>query len=185
MNVSRAIIVALLSVVISPSLLASPNAPIRDASECMEGPLAQFGRYIGSWKIEDSGLSAETGEWEDGEGAQWDFVCLGGMSVQDFWLPASGAVGTNLRTWNEEKGAWDIAWTVTGMSGFSHITAQQDEAGNIVMRYVSPRPEPDRRITFFPPDENGWDWKMEITQDGGVSWIEVYRIKATPLKSDS
>ncbi len=185
MNLSKVFIAAALCVLISSSLAASPAAPIRDASECMEGPMAQFGRYIGSWNIADSSLSTETGEWEDGEGAQWDFVCLGGMSVQDFWLPAGGAVGTNLRTWNEEKGAWDIAWTVTGMSGFAHITAQQDDAGNIVMRYVSPRPEPDRRITFFPPDENGWNWKLEITQDDGASWIEVYRIKATAAETGS
>lgn len=183
MRVSKGIVAGLCCALLSPSLLASPTAPIRDASECMEGPMAQFGRYIGSWKIADSGLSQETGEWEDGQGAQWDFVCLGGMSIQDFWLPANGAVGTNLRTWNEEKGSWDIAWTVTDMPGFAHISAQQDDEGNIIMRYVSPKPEPDRRITFFPPDENGWNWKLEITQDGGASWMEVYRIKATPSNS--
>jgi len=49
------------------------------------------------------------------------------------------------------------------------------------MRYVSPRPQPDRRITFFPPDGRGWHWKLEITQDGGEQWLEVYRIEATPV----
>jgi len=68
----------------------------------MEGPLAQFGRYIGNWTIEDSVRNKETGEWEAGSGAQWNFVCLGGMAIQDFWLPANGKVGTNLRTWNAE-----------------------------------------------------------------------------------
>jgi hypothetical protein len=32
---------------------------------------------------------------------------------------------------------------------------------------------------FFPPDENGWNWKLEFSSDGGESWLEVYRIKAT------
>lgn len=151
----------------------------------MQGPLAQFGRYIGNWTIEDESLSAETGEWEAGQGAHWNFVCLGGMSIQDFWLPASGTVGTNLRTWNDEKQAWDIAWTATGMDGFSHITAKQQEDGRIVMRYVSPTPEPDRRITFYPPDESGWKWKLEITQGGGENWLEVYRITASPSPGQS
>lgn len=180
MRLTKGVVTIVLGVFISSSLAASPGIPTRDAKDCMEGPLAQFGRYIGNWSIEDSSLSPQTGQWEAGKGAQWNFVCLGGMSIQDFWLPADGRVGTNLRTWNEEKGTWDIAWAVTGAPGFTHITAQQDDAGNIVMRYVSPKPDPDRRITFFPPDESGWKWKLEITQDGGENWLEVYRISATP-----
>ena len=157
---------------------ASEAVPVREADDCMEGPMAQFGQYIGNWKIEDMGRNQQTGEWEPGAGAQWNFVCLGGTAVQDFWLPPDGKVGTNLRTWNAESGSWDIAWTITGQNGFSHIGAKQDEVGNIVMHYVSPKPSPDRRITFFPPDENGWNWKLEMQLDG-ENWTEVYRIKAT------
>lgn len=160
---------------------AGGKVPVSDKSDCMTGPMSEFGRYIGDWKIEDSSLSRETGEWEAGEGAQWNFVCLGGVAVQDFWLPADGNVGTNLRTWNAETESWDIAWTVTGMAGFAHIGAKKDGEGNMVMHYKSPIPTPNRRITFFPPDENHWDWKLEIAQDGGESWIEVYRIKATRI----
>jgi len=162
----------------SPAL-AGETVPVRGAAECMKGPLAQFGRYVGNWKIEDSVRNQQTGEWETGSGAQWNFVCLGGMAIQDFWLPPDGKVGTNLRTWNAETESWDIAWAITGMAGFAHIKAHQDATGNLVMRYVSPQPQPDRRITFFPPDESGWHWKLEISRDGGEQWIEVYRIEAT------
>lgn len=160
--------------------LADETVPLNAATDCMDGPLAQFGRYVGNWTIEDSVRDEGTGKWEAGSGAQWNFVCLGGMAIQDFWLPPDGRVGTNLRTWNAETESWDIAWTITGMSGFAHIRARQDAAGNLVMRYVSPQPDPDRRITFFPPDEEGWDWKLELSRDGGEKWIEVYRIRATP-----
>lgn len=168
-----------LSIWLTLPALAGEIVPVRAATDCMEGPLAQFGRYIGNWTIEDFGRNQETGEWEAGPGAQWNFVCLGGMSIQDFWLPADGKVGTNLRTWNTETESWDIAWSVTGMSGFAHISARQDAAGNLVMRYVSPQQQPDRRITFFPPDERGWNWKLEVSPNGDEQWIEVYRIKAT------
>lgn len=162
------------------SLFANESIPVHDKSACMEGPMAEFGRYIGNWNIADSSLNAETGNWDSGAGAQWNFVCLGGMAVQDFWLPAGGNVGTNLRTWNTETNSWDVAWAVTGQSGFAHIGAKMDDSGNIVMQWKSPVPSPARRITFFPPDDDGWNWKLEISQDGGESWIEVYRIKATP-----
>jgi hypothetical protein len=159
----------------------TPAVPVDDKAACMEGPLEQFGRYIGNWDIEDSQLGDDGETWTKGDGAKWNFVCLGnGTAIQDFWLPPDGNVGTNLRTWNPQIETWDIAWTITPMPGFAHIQAKEDEHGNIVMHYVSPLPDPLRRITFFPPDEHGWNWKLEFSQDGGESWFEVYRIKATP-----
>lgn len=161
--------------VIEPTLF-SENAG------CMEGPMAQFGRYIGKWKIEDSAYQKEDGSWKDGAGARWDFVCLGnGTAVQDFWMPNDGGTGTNLRTYNRDTESWDIAWTVTGMSGFAHIGARQADDGNIVMSYKSPLPNPLRRITFFVPQSDSWNWKLEISPDEGETWVEVYRIKATRL----
>jgi hypothetical protein len=149
---------------------------------CLEGPMEQFGRYIGKWKIEDEGLQKEDGSWKPGAGAQWDFHCLGnGTAVQDFWMPNDGGTGTNLRTYNKESESWDIAWTMTGMSGFSHITAKESDDGNIVMTYVSPIPDPLRKITFFPPEADSWNWKLEFSFDAGETWVEVYRIKATRL----
>lgn len=173
------IIQATVAILLIGSVQATETIPISDKAACMTGPISQFGRYIGNWKIEDSALSQETGEWEPGEGAQWNFTCLGGMAIQDFWLPAGGKVGTNLRTWNPETESWDIAWAVTGMAGFAHIGAKMEAGGSMVMHYKSPIPTPVRRITFFPPDENSWNWKLEISQDEGANWIEVYRIKAS------
>jgi hypothetical protein len=155
--------------------------PVGDKSACMEGQLAQFGRYIGNWDIADSQLSPDGQEWADGAGATWNFVCIGdGTAVQDFWIPNDGPTGTNLRTWNANSNSWDIAWAIPGVPGFAHITAEEDEAGNIVMHYKSPVPDPLRRITFFPPDAAGWDWVMEFSTDSGESWFPVYRIRATP-----
>ncbi len=152
----------------------------------MQGPLAQFGKYLGDWKIEDSRLSRDGSGWSAGPGARWIFSCLGnGTAIQDFWLPPDGKVGTNLRTYDPEPGTWEIAWAITAAPGFSHIRAKQDENGNIVMHYVAPVPSPLRRITFFPPDDAGWNWTLEFSQDEGDSWIEVYRIRATPFSAAS
>ncbi len=157
--------------------------PAGDTDACMQGPLAQFGRYIGSWNIEDSRLSDDGSKWMAGAGARWNFVCIGnGTAIQDFWMPAGGDVGTNLRTYNPDTESWDIAWAITSMPGFAHIGAVADAAGNIVMHYKSPLPDPLRRITFFPPDADGWNWKLEVSADDGNTWTEVYRIKATPAR---
>jgi hypothetical protein len=160
---------------------AGPSAlPFDSQDGCMDGPLAQFGQYLGDWKIEDSRLSRETGEWEPGQGARWIFTCLGdGTAIQDFWIPFGGPIGTNLRTYHSETESWDIAWAIKGSPGFAHITAKQNEAGEVVMEYKSPQPDPPRKITFYPVDGERWNWKLEFSFDGGNNWTEVYRIQAT------
>lgn len=171
--------IATLLVATAP-LAADVPVPIGDKSACMEGPLAQFGQYIGDWDIEDSQLSPDGSGWSAGPGARWNFVCLGdGTAIQDFWMPNGGPVGTNLRTWNPNTGSWDIAWAIKGLAGFAHIQAEMDAAGNVVMRYKSPIPDPLRQITFFPADSDGWRWMLELSSDNGASWTEVYRIKAS------
>jgi hypothetical protein len=163
-----------------PAAFADNALPFGDSDACSDGPMQQFGRYIGDWVIEDEQLSKDGAEWLPGDGARWVFVCLGnGTAIQDFWLPADGKVGTNLRTWNGDTESWDIAWAVDTVPGFAHIQAAMDDNGNIVMHYKAPLPDPPRRITFYPPDDKGWNWKLEFKLDG-ENWTEVYRIRATP-----
>jgi hypothetical protein len=51
--------------------------PFTGSDGCMQGPLAQFGKYLGDWKIEDSRLSRDGSGWSAGPGARWIFSCLG------------------------------------------------------------------------------------------------------------
>ncbi len=164
--------------VVSKTPLASVGM---DKSEgCMKGPMEQFGRYLGDWNIADWSLSQDGKTWIAGKGARWNFTCFGnGVAVQDFWMPNGSGQGTNLRMYNAKTQSWDIAWVVKTGGGMTHIGAKQDEAGNIVMRYVSPTPVPDRRITFFAPDDTGWDWHLEISSDGGKNWLLVYKMRAS------
>ncbi len=175
-----------LSLSLSFSILASASAEdlssvtMEKADGCLVGPVEQFGRYIGNWKIQDWQLSQDGETWTEEKGAKWNFMCVGdGIAVQDFWMPNDGGVGTNLRIYNADTSSWDIAWTSTGAPGLSHISAIEDEAGNIVMHYVSPKQNPSRRITFFPPTHDGWDWQLEMSFDDEKSWSVVYKIKAT------
>ena len=152
-----------------------------DPAACSEGPVAQFGRYVGDWKIEDEALARDGSGWSDGQGARWVFTCVGdGTAVQDFWLPNGGGFGTNLRAYNPDTGSWEIVWAATSQNGLMHIAATQQDDGSILMDIVSPVQDPPRRIIFFPPDENGWNWAQQWSMDGGETWFDVYRIRATP-----
>lgn len=166
----------------SSGLADDSDIPFGNDEACMQGKMVQFGRYIGDWKIEDSRLAKDGSGWQPGPGARWIFTCLGdGTAVQDFWLPPNGNIGTNLRTYNAESAKWDIAWAINTAPGFSHIQAELDADDNIVMSYVSPIPSPLRRITFYPPDDGGWNWQLEFSNDNGETWFVVYKIRATPF----
>lgn len=71
------------------------NLPTSNNDGCLEGPLAQFGQYLGSWKITDSQLKSDGSGWDPGAGARWDWFYLGdGVAVQDIWMPNGGGTGT-------------------------------------------------------------------------------------------
>lgn len=149
---------------------------------CLEGDKAQFGRYLGDWDMTSVQLSQQDRKtWQDAGNARWNFTCVGdGVAIQDFWMPAAGGYGTNLRMYDPESQSWDIAWSSTATPGFSHISAKQDDQGNIIMHYVDPIPTPLRRITFFTPDATGWDWHMAMSTDGGENWLTVVKMRAEP-----
>lgn len=60
----RTTICAMLGMLLSPSPVIAADGtelPVGNDEACMAGPLAQFGRYVGRWDIEDSRLSQENG----------------------------------------------------------------------------------------------------------------------------
>lgn len=149
---------------------------------CMIGPAKQFGQYIGDWDILERRLGQD-GKWTEHKGTKWNFKCVGdGIAIQDYWLPANGSVGTNLRIYNAETKSWDIAWTSTLTPGLALITAQEHNNGNIIMHYVT-EINPKRRITFFPAHENGWNWQMELDLEG-QGWIKVLELMASNSKDN-
>lgn len=165
------------------TIAAEPPLATTEANACMDGPMAQFGRYVGDWNIEDQQFARDGSGWGPGQGARWIFKCVGdGVAVQDYWLPNGGGFGTNVRTYNPDTAKWEIIWAAAAQNGLMHISAAVNEDGNIVMDILAPEQNPPRRIIFYAPDENGWNWAQEWSLDGGQTWFEVYRIRATPWR---
>ena len=162
-------------------LAGTAEGGTKEDNACLEGPMAQFGRYIGDWKIEDEALARDGSGWGPGNGARWIFKCVGdGTAVQDFWLPNNGGWGTNLRTYNPDTESWEIVWAARALNGLMHISARHDESGRIVMDILKPVQDPPRRIIFMPPDDEGWNWVQEWWFEKSQTWAPVYRIRATP-----
>jgi len=157
-------------------------------SACLNGPVAQFGRYVGDWDIAEQTISQDGKTWTKGNGARWKFACIGGgKAVQDYWIPKHpngdaflAGFGSNFRVYDPGNKTWDTVWAGPGGPSFTHISGKQNAEGNIVMQWVSPVQDPPRRITFFTPTTEGWDWLLEMSYDAGKTWQSVYKIKATP-----
>ncbi|MEL7538946.1 MAG: hypothetical protein AAFX44_06145 [Pseudomonadota bacterium] len=174
------IAIGCLLVMLAPLAVADwTSASPQDA--CMEGPTAQFGRYIGDWKITDTVLKQDGSAWQPGAGARWVFQCVGdGTAVQDYWMPAGGGFGTNLRRYNAERERWEIIWSANTLPGLMQIEAEQQDDGSLLMTILSPQQTPPRRIIFYPPDDGGWNWVQQMSFDQEKTWIDVYKIRATP-----
>lgn len=156
-----------------------------DDNACMDGSLAQFGRYVGDWHIDDEVLARDGSGWGPGKGARWIFECIGdGLAVQDYWIASGGGFGTNLRSYNPETESWEIVWAAKALNGLMHIRAKQQADGSILMNIVSPKQDPPRRIIFFPPDDTGWNWVQQWSFDGGETWNDVYRIRASEWRGE-
>jgi len=179
----RRIAAVLIAMLLLAGVIRADDPPVlhTDKSNCMKGNVAQFGRYIGDWKITDETLAKDGSGWGPGTGARWIFACVGpGLAIQDYWMPNAGGFGTNLRTYNPDTDRWEIVWAAGRLNGLMHISAKQNDAGDIVMDIVKPVQDPPRRIIFFAPDESGWNWVQQWSFDNGETWTDVYRIRATP-----
>ena len=65
----------LLTIAVCCLAAAIPTANAGDATDaCMDGPMAQFGRYVGDSKITDEALARDGSAWGPGKGARWTFV---------------------------------------------------------------------------------------------------------------
>lgn len=179
----KIVAITLYAILLFASAARADDAPVlhTDKSACMEGSVAQFGRYIGDWKITDQSLAQDGSGWGPGTGARWIFSCVGpGLAIQDYWMPTGGGFGTNLRTYNPDTDSWEIVWAAGALNGLMHISAKENDEGNIVMDIIKPVQDPPRRIIFFAPDDTGWNWAQQWSFDGGETWADVYRIRATP-----
>ncbi len=144
-----------------------------------------FGQFVGSWSIQDETLQAD-GSWLEGEEAEWIwYYILDGFAIQDDWiaparhLPAGEngrQYGTNLRIYNPQTDAWELAW----LSNTGKTVDVYDATGTaeeVIMTRTLPNGR-GQRITFFDITPSSFEWKMEVEQPD-TTWQEVYRIHAT------
>lgn len=148
----------------------------------------QFGRLVGIWDVTMEVLQQD-GTWskpEDAIRAEWRFrYILDGWAVQDDWispppdLPVKEGIrqlGTNMRIYDPQEDAWEVAWISNTQQTVSTLTAKAKRK-RIVMNGLHPSGKP-QRITFYDITDKSFDWTMELQGVGKDpdGWVEIARI---------
>ena len=156
--------------------------------------LEQWGQLAGIW-VGEQEMRRQDGSWASVGPSLWAWrYALGGFAVQDLWFQAAdqlpaylGDLGrdyllSGTRIYSPASGRWDIAWTANGLAstpGQDFGTFQATwEDDRLIMTSPAEAPMPQRVIfSDFAPDS--FLWTSEFSQDGGTTWIEVMRVRAT------
>lgn len=146
--------------------------------------LMLFGQLVGSWDFElVSFIPGEEGSF-DGE---WHFAwILQGRGVQDVWIVpkrrrghSDGAryeYGSTVRIYDPAIDAWRVNWHGPLRRNFQNFIARKigDEvvltggrAGELPMRWI-----------FSGIQPASFDWRAEVSVDGGETWFVVQTIHA-------
>src|SRR5262249_5267594 len=149
--------------------------------------LSLYGQFVGDWDVRvvnysEAGRRERTGEWNFG----W---ILEGRAIQDvFIIPARGSrrptdgvekesYGTTLRFYDPERDAWQITYIDPVYHGVFRFVARQ-QGDEIVQEGTQPDGLPVRWI-FSHIRADAFDWRSEVSADGGKTWKLEQEIFAT------
>ncbi len=152
------------------------------------GKLMLFGRFVGSWNLEWSGIGADgqpatmLGELHFG----W---VLGGRAVQDVWIvpgrgrPGEGVpplafYGSAIRFYDPAHDAWRSTW-VEPVNGRVRRFIGRAEYNDIVL--LSDEDDPHLRWRFTGITTDFFRWQAEISHDGGATWSFDEEMLATRI----
>src|SRR6266536_5863767 len=150
------------------------------------GELMLFGRFVGSWHLEWSGIgpggqpATMTGELHFG----W---VLGGRAVQDILIvpgrgqPGEGQPplafhGSTIRFYDPAIGAWRSTW-IEPVNGRVRCFIGRVSGGDIVLLSDEEQPQLRWRFTDITPDS--FTWRAETSRDDGATWHFEEQMLAT------
>ena len=154
------------------------------------GPSAEqlhlYGQFVGSWDITWAGLAAD-GRPVTARGELHVGWVLGGRAVQDIWIvPGRGAPGeevsplafhgTAIRFYDPAIEVWRCTW-IDPLKGRVRRFVGGGVGNDIVM--VCSEDEPQLRWSFTDITRDAFNWRGEISLDGGVAFLPDEEMRIT------
>ncbi len=140
-----------------------------------------FGRFVGTWSVENSLFSEATGEWSHSR-LTWSFArILQGRGVQDVIETESGRqIGTTVRTWDAVAG-WRVVWFSPVVP--EHCVLAAEALGDDGIRLDGVQSDGRRiRWEFSAITSNSFLWNGWCSNDDGVTWWHEQHMQVTRLE---
>jgi hypothetical protein len=145
-----------------------------------------YGQFVGSWDITWAGLRPD-GRPVTARGELHVGWVLGGRAVQDIWIvPGRGARGeqqsplafhgTAIRFYDPAIDAWRCTW-IDPLMGRVRRFIGRDVDGDVVM--VCGEDEPQLRWSFTDITKDAFNWRGEISRDGGATFLPDEEMRIT------
>jgi hypothetical protein len=140
--------------------------------------LMLFGRFVGSWRAEWTGVGVE-GKPAVGVVGEVHFGwALGGRAVQDTWIvpgpeawsvgdQSPGFYGTTIRFYDPALGAWRSTWIDPPNGVVRRFIGRPDGDGIVLLSDEEP---PHLRWRFSEIEERSARWSAEIRADASADW---------------
>lgn len=158
---------------------------------------ADFGRLVGLWETEQQ-MRAADGSWVGSDRGYWAWkYALNGFAVRDLWFQSGSELPsymtnlgrdyllTGMRIFDRRAGQWKVAWMANGtglLQGADFGTFEAKADGGDVIQHGPPIPGVGlQRVVFSDINDGSFTWTSEYSQDDGVTWIAVMRVRATRI----
>jgi len=138
----------------------------------------QFDFLIGSWECIYTYVSVDGKEQQ--YKVRWNIEeILGGRSLQDTWevMSLDGtllATGTMFRSWDDKSAKWHFAEILSNTGRIHHMWGEQAGETMVMYEELSHPQYGDvigRRV-FSQIRVDSFHWQLDISRDGGNTWIE-------------
>jgi hypothetical protein len=134
-----------------------------------------YGRFVGSWHIDNRQLNHETGQWRENTG-HWHFGwILGGRGVQDT-LEFGGRPGTTVRLYDPDEDRWRVVFFSPSRGDIFTLVGRRDGTG-VFQEGTQPDGRAIRWI-FKDVEADSFTWQGYIDLAGTGEWALEQEMRA-------
>jgi hypothetical protein len=127
-----------------------------------------YGRFVGSWDIDNHQYDERRGEWTDSRGEVHFGWILGGRAIQDLWGSPERSFGTTIRAYDADIDAWRIHWFAPAWTSYCTLVGRAD--GDRIMQEGEQSDGRPIRWSFNDITPSSFLWRGEVSDDGGATW---------------
>lgn len=127
-----------------------------------------YGRFVGSWDIDNRYLDAKTGQWLENSG-HWHFGwILAGRGIQDT-LEFGARPGTTVRLYDTKQDVWRVVWFAPSVGDICRLVGRRDGDG-IFQEGTQPDGKAIRWI-FKDIEADSFTWQGYVDLAGTGEWV--------------